>query len=202
MENNSYALLGLMPSLNPRQAGGIEPVEAIPHAIASRTEATLSDYEGSSSSSDEDEEMEDVQSGKAKGEEVPRKLAKGEGRIIRDENGKVIKVILGGDHGVEIEEDVREIDRTGQAIEEDDDSDSESDEGKEAAAKPWGEPMAEWSGEESDAEVEDDVPLSGPRTVGQGIPIGAKKSRVGAKTDVVKGSLPFPSPFHRIEHDG
>jgi nucleolar protein 16 len=176
-----------MPNLNPRQAGGIEPVEPIPFAIASATAATMADLEASSDEDDEDEEdEEDVPT--ASTSAAPTKLAKGLGRIERDESGKVIRIVLGGEHGEEIAEDVVERVRVAGEDSDSEEEDDSEDEDEAMEEKPWGEAMAEWSGEGSDDEVMDEEVVEGPRSVGQGIPIGAKRRKVHAKTDIVRGA--------------
>lgn len=97
---------------------------------------------------------------------------------------------MGGEDGEEISEDIVAPVRG----EEDSDSDDESDDEDDApttVSKPWGEAMDVWSGEESgdEVELEEDFGLVGPRSVGQGIPIGAKRRKVVAKTDVVRRKL-------------
>jgi nucleolar protein 16 len=194
----SYAKLGLLPKLNPRQAGGIEPVEALPYAVRSATAATMADLEALSDADSEEEEEEDDE--EEEEEDTPMAststaeptgsatLAKGLGRIIRDENGKVIKIVLGGDDGQEVEEEVKErVERDSDEEDDDDESDEEEEE-----PKPWGEPMKDWSNDNVEFEEEE---VLGPRTTGQGIPIfGGVRRSVEAKTDVVRGessSLPF-----------
>lgn len=112
---------------------------------------------------------------------------------MRDpETGKILRIVMGGEDGEEISEDIVAPVRG----EEDSDSDDESDDEDDVPArvqKPWGEAMDVWSGEESgdELELEEDFGLVGPRSVGQGIPIGAKRRKVVAKTDVVRRK-PFP----------
>lgn len=189
----SYAKLGLLPKLNPRQAGGIEPVEALPYAIRSATAATMADLEADSEDDqeeDDDEEEEDDEdtpmASTSTAEPTPAAagsatLAKGLGRIIRDENGKVIRIVMGGDDGQEIEEEVKErVERDSDEDDDDDESDEEEEE-----PKPWGEAMKDWSNEGVQFEEEEDL---GPRSTGQGIPIfGGIRRSVEAKTDVVRG---------------
>ena len=181
----SYARLGLMPNLNPRQAGGIEPVEGTPYAIAKAVPASYSDAEDSGDDSDEDEEMVASTSAPTSDAGAPRKLAKGEGRIERDDTGRIVRVVFGGENGAEIVQDVVQRERGGGS---DDEESSNEEEEEEEEAKPWGESMADWSGEGSDDEVLDEVVVTGPRSTGQGIPIGAGRRKVEAKTDIVRGA--------------
>jgi nucleolar protein 16 len=183
--DDSYRILGLMPNLNPRQAGGIEPVEGTPYAVSRAVEATLSDLD--SDSADEESEDEDVPMASTS---APRKLALGEGRIVRDAEGKVIRIEMGGEDGEQVSEEVKE--RVAGESERDDDDEEESDEEEEEVVEeggqtPWGAKMEVWDGEESEEEeLKDEVPL-GPRKTGQGIPIGVRTTKVLAKTDVVRG---------------
>ncbi|KAK4702944.1 nucleolar protein 16, partial [Phenoliferia sp. Uapishka_3] len=181
----NYARLGLMATMNPRQAGGIEPVERTPYAVAASIPANgiYSDAEDSGDDSDEDEEMVASTSAPkptAPAAGAPKKLAKGEGRIERDETGRIVRVVFGGEDGEEIVQDVVQRARGGGS------DDEESSDEEEDEAKPWGEAMADWSGEGSDDEIEDEVVVTGPRSTGQGIPIGAKRRKVAAKTDIVR----------------
>lgn len=191
-----------MSKLNPRQAGGIEPVEPKPYATTSALDSsTLSDLDPASSSDEEDDEMEAGPSTLPPVKALPeKKLVKGQGRIIRDATGKIIQIIMGGegeDGGDAIEEVKERVE--GQSDEDDDDEDDSDDEGddEEVAAmmypkKPWGEPMEVWEGEGSDEEElkdEDLAEWTRPRKVGQGIAVGKalKRQKIIAKTDVVKG---------------
>lgn len=195
-----------MPKLNPRQAGGIEPVEALPYALRAATAATMADLEALSDGDEEEEEEEDdddededtPMASTSKAEPAPAAnagsatLAKGLGRIIRDENGKVIKIVLGGDDGQEVEEEVKE--RVERDSDEEDDDDESDEEGEEP--KPWGEPMKDWSNDNVEFEEEE---ILGPRTTGQGIPIfGGVRRSVEAKTDVVRGES---TSFSRINNE-
>lgn len=198
----SYRILGLMSKLNPRQAGGIEPVEPRPYATTSALDqSTLSDLDPASSSDEEDDEMEAGPSTLPEVKAVPqKKLVRGQGRIIRDENGKIIQIVMGGegeDGGDAIEEVKERI--AGESEEDDDDAEESDDVGdeEEVAAmmypkKPWGEAMEVWEGEGSDeGELmeEDLAEWTKPRKVGQGIAVGKalKRQKIIAKTDVVKG---------------
>lgn len=187
-----------MPNLNPRQAGGIEPVEGVPFAIASATVGTLSDLD---SDSGEESEEEGVPAASTSAPVAPKKLAKGEGRIERDENGKIVRVVFGGEDGEEVEQDVVERVRgEGESDEESEEGDS-SDEEMEVA-KPWGEAMEEWDGEGSEEEVLLSEEELGPRSTGQGIPINVKRRQVVAKTDIVRGAFSFPSRTNAHAADG
>lgn len=174
-----------MPNLNPRQAGGIEPVEGTPFAIAKAVPATYSDAEDSGDDSDEDEEMVASTSAAPAVAGAPKKLAKGEGRIERDETGRIVRVVFGGDDGREIVQDVVQRERGGGS---DDEESSDEDEDESEEVKPWGEAMADWDGEGSGDELLDEVVVTGPRSTGQGIPIGAGRRRVEAKTQIVRGT--------------
>lgn len=195
--SHSYAKLGLLPNLNPRQAGGIEPVEAVPFAVRSATAATMADLEALGSGDDEeeeeaqsdDDEEEDepmASTSTAPAPAAPGTLTKGLGRIVRDENGKVIKIILGGEDGEEIEEEVKErVERDDDEEDDDDESDDEDQVKAGQKPSPWGQPMPDWSTENIEREPEQ---VLGPRSTGQGIPIfGGVRRSVEAKTDVVRG---------------
>lgn len=178
-----------MPTLNPKQAGGIEPIEATPYAVAAAKPGSYADlnldpeHDDDADSQDSDAEDEDEPMVASTSTAPPRKLAPGEGRIERDETGKIVRVVVGGANGTEIVQDVFQRPARAEG-EESSDSEGESDEEEEE--KPWGEAMAEWSGEGSDDEVLDEEVITGPRRTGQGIPIGAKRRKVAAKTDVVR----------------
>ncbi|GAA5898426.1 Nop16p [Sporobolomyces salmoneus] len=202
----NYAALGLLGTLDPRQVGGLEPsLDHVPYAVRSATNPTTLEEldeivpEAYESSSDEEDEEEISSSGKkgkksskGKGKEKEKeqkqeKLAPGMARIIRDENGNVLKIVVGTEDGAEVEEDIVAPNRGGA------DSDSEeedSDEEEEAEEKPWGEPMKDWDVTEDkfvdeDEEMEDEEEKD-PRKFKQGIPIEGALKRVHAKTDVVR----------------
>lgn len=193
---DSYRALGLMPNLNPRQAGGIEPIEATPFALRQQTAYDMQDLEMLNPDDDDDDELEIEEPEEVEEEAVPpvastSKLGKGLARIVRDENGKVVGFVTVGEDGGEVEEKVvapvRKDDEEGEDSDEDgDESDEDEAAANDEGKKPWGNGMAEWSGEESDAELEDELVDEGPRSTGQGIPLNAKKTRVLAKTDVVR----------------
>jgi hypothetical protein len=125
------------------------------------------------------------------------KLAKGFGRIERDENGKVIRIVLAGDDGEEITETVKTRQERGDDSDEDDDEgDDDTSEEEDSAmshkdtSTPWGQPIPDWEGEGSrpiEWEEEDEQVNKGTSTRGQGIPIGGRFTKVQAKTDVVRG---------------
>lgn len=200
-----------MSKLNPRQAGGIEPVEPKPFASTSALDnGTLSDLDPATSDEEDDGDEAMPAATEAVAPVVEKKLAKGEGRIIRDASGKIVRIVMGGEgsDGEDVVEDVKER----VAGESDSDDDDESDEEaapappKKSAAKPWGEAMEVWDGEGSDeGELEEDdvSEYLRPRKVGQGIAVGAKRRRIVAKTDVVKGAYRARSPsltLAELEH--
>lgn len=184
-----------MPNLNPRQAGGIEPVEPVPFALAQQTAATMDDLLDANfddDSDDEEEEDEDTpmastSTAPAPQAAAPAKLAPGMARIIRDANGKVIRIVLAGEDGNEVEEDVKQIERADGDDDDDDEEESDEDDAPAAAptTTPWGAPMTEWASERGDALLEE-LPLTGARKTGQGIPIHPRREKVEAKTDVVR----------------
>lgn len=194
---HSYARLGLMPTMNPKQAGGIEAVEGVPYAIASATPATMEDLErldlegdAESDDDDDDEEEEDeMPVASTSTASQPGKLAKGFGRIERDENGKVIRIVLAGEDGEEKVEEVKDREEREMEEEDDDDEDSSDEDGEEDDSTPWGKPLPEWEGEGSRPIKWEAEPATAPRTRGQGIPINGGFTRVEAKTDVVRGEL-------------
>lgn len=194
-----------MATLNPRQAGGIVPIEPTPFAISQMTPNEVSDLlESDSEEEDSDSEEEEevgVPKVVTKKEEEGRKLGKGEGRIVRDPvTGKVLRIVLGGEgeDGEDVTEEVKErVEGESESDDDDEDSDDEEVERSLAGGKdeknPWGEAMEVWSGEESEGEELDlgeDFGLVGPRSVGQGIPIGMGKGmgrrKVVGKTEVVR----------------
>lgn len=189
----SYAALGLLPSLNPRQAGGLEADPNVtPFAIAAATPDTLEDLERSLENDEEMEEGEEDESGgetvkadKGKGkakEDAP--LKPGMARIIRDEKGNVIKIVVGGENGEEIEEKVVEPSRTG--ADSDDDDEDESDDEDAEEEQPWGPPLKDWDAQR--AVEQEHGSLEGlSKKSKQGIPIFGAPLQVEAKTDIVRG---------------
>lgn len=187
-----------MPSLDPRQSGGVEPDRhAVPYAVASATSATvddldavLEDAEMASCSDSEDEEKQKDVKGKGK-ERAPAKeeeLKPGMARIIRDETGKIVKIVLAGEDGAEVEEDIVEPSRAAGADDSDDDDEDDDEEEEEetaAAAQPWGPAMKDWDAHP--AQEKEHGALEGvTRNSRQGIPIFGAPRHVEAKTDVVR----------------
>lgn len=192
----SYAALGLLGTLDPRQVGGVEPsLDHVPYAVRSATNPTTLEEldtiipESYDSSDGEDEEVEAAltrkDKGKGKEKEKEKKLGVGMARIIRDEQGKVLRIVVGNEDGEEVEEEIVEPSRGGE------DSESEEEEEEE---KPWGEEMKDWDVTEADMKdeemVDEDVERD-PRKIPQGIPIEGGLRKVQAKTDVVRGKLLF-----------
>ncbi|GAA5872387.1 hypothetical protein JCM3774_004507 [Rhodotorula dairenensis] len=194
----NYAALGLMPSLDPRQSGGVEPDRhAVPFAVASATAATVDDLDailedaemgssaGSDSDSEEDQQQQQLRDVKGKGKE--RVSAQDEGalkpgmaRIIRDETGKVVKIVMAGEDGAEVEEDIVEPSRAAGGDDSDDDDEEEEEE-----AEPWGPAMKDWDAHP--AQEKEHGALQGvTRNSRQGIPIFGAPRHVEAKTDVVR----------------
>lgn len=184
--------------MDPRQVGGVEPsLDHVPFAVRSATNPTTLEEldtilpESYDESSDDDQDEESVEkkkksSNKGKGKEsVVEKLGPGMARIIRDENGNVLKIVVGNEDGQEIEEDIVPPNRT------EEDSESEEEEEEEEEEKPWGEEMKDWDVTEEhfkDQEMQDLEDLErDPRKLPQGIPIEGGPRRVEAKTDVVRG---------------
>lgn len=186
--------------------GGLEPaLDHVPYAVRSATNPTTLEeideivpdvYESSDDEAEDEDESTTAAvgqkkkksvKGKEKEEPKAKKLAPGMARIIRDENGNVLKIVVGNEDGEEVEEDVVAPNRGG---EESEDEDSEEEE--EAEAKPWGEAMKDWDvGQDrfvdEDEEMEDEE--RDPRKFKQGIPIEGALKRVTAKTDVVRGQF-------------
>lgn len=180
-----------MPTLNPRQAGGIEPVEGVPYAITSATlrPTNIDDLtavlDAAAGDSDSDS---DTQANISKPAAVEKVLAKGEGRIVRDSEGKIIGIVMGGEDGIEIEESIVAQVRGADDSDSDDEDDEEEDvDEEEQKQTPWGNEMEDWDGEGSqDEEMQiEAVDYYQPRSVGQGIPIGAKREIILPKTDIV-----------------
>ncbi|KAM0747361.1 hypothetical protein T439DRAFT_329095 [Meredithblackwellia eburnea MCA 4105] len=189
----NYRALGLLPTLNPRQAGGIEPIEGTPYALQNQREAdwSLEDLDDDEEGGSEDEGGEDVgmELGKEESkEQIKRPLAVGEGRIERDPvTGKVLRVVVGGANGQEVVHSVFERPPR-QEGDSDSDSGDEDDivlDDEDNGETPWGKPMGEWEGEQEGYVIPDEKVVQGPRRTGQGIPIGVGKTKVLAKTDVV-----------------
>ncbi|BGP58626.1 hypothetical protein JCM8202_006397 [Rhodotorula sphaerocarpa] len=192
----NYAALGLLPSLDPRQSGGVEadPL-AVPYAVSSATPATVEDLDAiledaeMQPSSDESDGEETDRKGKGKARAAPEppvqeELKPGMARIIRDETGKIVKIVLAGEDGAEVEEDVVDPKRTGASDDEDDESDEDDDDDK-PVAEPWGPPMKDW--EAQPANEREHGSLQGViRNSRQGIPIFGAPMHVEAKTDVVR----------------
>lgn len=208
---SSYAALGLLGTLDPRQVGGLEPsLDHVPYAVRSATNPTTLDelddivpeeYESSDEEEQEggNDEVKTKKSAKGKEKESAKekKLAPGMARIIRDENGNVLKIVVGNEDGDEVEEDVVAPNRGGEDSE-DEDSEEEEEEEEE---KPWGEPMKDWDVTEDklvdeDEEMEDEAERD-PRKFKQGIPIEGALKRVTAKTDVVRGTCCTVPPLAR-----
>ncbi|KAM0787164.1 hypothetical protein ACM66B_006414 [Microbotryomycetes sp. NB124-2] len=230
----TYAAMGLMPTMNPRQAGGLEPVENVPYAVKHRTEPTMQDMEhfdeNASASEEEQEEKEGEQDEAADRLSTPPlptkpepKLEPGMARIIRDDTGKVIKVVLPGQDGYEVEHEVKSREERGE-VDEDEDEDEESDDDDDEddaenegetqqektqaarsnkrkvddSATPWGKPLATWTGEGSD-ESEPESEVEGDLRPGkQGIPLVAKRRKVKAKTAVVKELEDLAAQEHKV----
>ncbi|GAA6016620.1 hypothetical protein JCM10207_000124 [Rhodosporidiobolus poonsookiae] len=189
--DKNYAALGLLHSSNPRQAGGLEPEQHVPFAVATATPATVEDLETALDEqlASSDEEDEGVQPQLlAEQPAAVEKLKPGMARIVRDEHGNVVSIIVGGDNGDEHEEKVQAPERGGEDSE-DEGSDEEGEE-----AKPWGEAMKDWSvGSAQDELQHDDGVVSEvsyeeqrPLKTRQGIPIGGGVRKVPAKSDAVR----------------
>lgn len=188
----NYAALGLLNSLDPRQSGGVEAdLKAVPYATAHATPATVEDLDAiledaemdGSSSEDEDDEQSKKGKGKERASEpVKEELKPGMARIIRDENGKVIKIVLAGEDGAEVEEAVVEPSRTAGG---DDDDEDEDEDSEEEEAEPWGPAMKDWDA--GPAQEKEFGSLEGvTKNSKQGIPIFGAPRQVEAKTDVVR----------------
>ncbi|GAA6053997.1 hypothetical protein JCM3770_002410 [Rhodotorula araucariae] len=205
----NYAALGLLPRLDPRQTGGIEPEERVPSALATATAATVEDLDaamaaGDASSSDEDDDDDGEREAAAAEKPVEKEpLKPGMARIVRDEQGNVVSIIVGTADGEEVEEKVRAPERTGESSDEEDDDSGAEDEapakkgtgwakkarGKAQAGErtPWGAPMKDWDA--APANEADFGALEGvtkAKDVKQGIPIFGAPRDVEAKTDVVR----------------
>ncbi|GAA5937817.1 hypothetical protein JCM1841_004067 [Sporobolomyces salmonicolor] len=190
----NYAALGLLSTLDPRQAGGLEHGVHTPFAVSSATPATVEDLEAAleaelSSSSDEEDD-EPVASTSTAAPPKKEKLQPGMARIIRDEQGNVVRIVVGGENGEEIEEDIKAPDRSNEPKEEDEDEDEDDESDEEE--NPWGEPMKDWDVSEVAPDAEEDVDedeemdVGEPRAPKQGIPIDGALRKVTAKTDVVR----------------
>ncbi|GAA6030625.1 hypothetical protein JCM8097_006244 [Rhodosporidiobolus ruineniae] len=195
----NYAALGLLSTSNPRQTGGLEPVAHTPYAVASATPATVEDLEAAleaqiGDSSDEDEEPRASTSAAAPKKE--EKLRPGMARIIRDEKGNVVSIVMGGDNGEEKEEKLKAPQRGGEdseGEEDEEESDDEEEKAQEEVNTPWGAPMRDWSvtkAEEAPLAFEEDEEMDeaevDPKKTKQGIPLGGGVKKVAAKSDVIR----------------
>lgn len=177
----NYARLGLMSNVNPRLSGGIEKDASA--LIASRKRAreeemTMSDFERDEQQDDDgalesdEESQRTAQAPTSQRQKENDKMLVGFGRIIRDENGKPIKIVLPGQDGEpEVVEKVKNIVRSA----DDDDDEDESDEDEQET--PWGATMRDFT----DAKLD-----HLPSTAAQGIPFNPSRGQVEAKTAVVK----------------
>ncbi|GAA5851982.1 hypothetical protein JCM8547_000117 [Rhodosporidiobolus lusitaniae] len=195
----NYAALGLLSTANPRLAGGLEPVGHTPYAVASATPATVEDLEAALDAelSSDDEEGDELEaSTSAAPAKKKEKLKPGMARIVRDEQGNVVSIIVGGQNGEEKEEKVVAPDRTGEESEDDDDEDNEEEKAQEDEENtPWGKPMKDWTvptaeqavqfEREDEAMEETEEPTKVVKPT-QGIAIGGGVKKVGAKSDVVR----------------
>lgn len=173
-------------------------------------------------SSDEDNDAETKQREAGKKDEEP--LKPGMARIIRDEQGNVVSIVVGTADGAEVEEKVRAPERTGESSDEEDEGESGDEEeaaaprakkakkaskGKGKAAQeahedddeatPWGKPMRDWDA--APAAEHDFGALEGvakAKDVRQGIPLFGAGRNVEAKTDVVRGASPPLSPLRSL----
>jgi hypothetical protein len=195
------------------------------------TSATMADLDAavdaelSSDSEDDDEaEEEGASKKKGKGKEVEKKeekLKPGMARIVRDESGNVVSIIVGGQHGEEVEEKIVEPSRAaageGSDSEDEDESDDEDEfavmnpkpkqpkqkKAKKAETSPWGAPMKDWTVKNADEvpQFDDDEDLEmreaeevktrKPAAVRQGIEVGGPVKRVAAKSEVIRGAFCF-----------
>ncbi|KDE03635.1 hypothetical protein MVLG_05885 [Microbotryum lychnidis-dioicae p1A1 Lamole] len=186
----NYRALGLLPALNPRQAGGLEPLESTPFALDRMTEATMQDLETYDPEQDGDsDEGEEGEDGEGQGivEKKEKALVPGLGRIERDPvTGKALRIVLPGlKGGPEIVQQVKAVDRSMHDQEDEDEDEDDVEDGKET---PWGEPMKDWDEDEwMGIEEEQEVEMMNEGK--QGIPIGKgakRKGPVEPKTEVVK----------------
>ena len=184
--------MGLLGTLDPRQVGGVEPsLDHVPYAVRSATNPTTleeldtiipDDYDSSDAEDEEVSASLTTKKDKGKEKEKEKKLGPGMARIIRDSEGKVLRIVVGNEDGDEVEEEIVEPSRGG------DDSESEEEEEEE---KPWGEEMKDWDVKDSDfrdEEMQDEDVERDPRKLPQGIPIEGGLRNVQAKTDVVRGT--------------
>lgn len=168
--------------------------------------AAHADAEAQSDSDDEDDEP-TASTSKAVVEE---KLKPGMARIVRDENGNVVSIIVGGQNGEEVEEKIVEPSRAagGEDGEGSDDNDESDDEEEKEEPSPWGAPMKDWSVKNADEVPQFDdsedlvmadaaTAVRKPAKVKQGIEISGPVKRVAAKSEVIRGtSLPSPLPLY------
>ncbi|BGP20936.1 hypothetical protein JCM10213_000563 [Rhodosporidiobolus nylandii] len=194
----NYAALGLLVTSNPRQQGGLVPKAHTPYAVSSATPATVEDLEAALdaqlSSDSEDEGDEPVASTSAAGAAKEEKLKPGMARIVRDENGNVVSIIMGTETGAEVEEKLKAPVRGGEDSEDEEGSEDEEVEEEQEEKTPWGAPMKDWSvqkaeeapafDDDEDLEMLEDEPQ--PLRTKQGIPVGGGVKKVAAKSDVVR----------------
>ncbi|GAA5970380.1 hypothetical protein JCM11641_001688 [Rhodosporidiobolus odoratus] len=207
--DKNYASLGLLHSSNPRQAGGLEPTSFTPFAISSATPQTVQDLEAAldaqigSSDSETDSEQDGEGEEETKGKGREEKLRPGMARIVRDQQGNVVSIIMGGEDGRERQEKVKAPIRGGEDSEseaEDDEEEQEEASGDETMT-PWGPPMKDFSTRKAEnalaaEEEEDEEMLSEgegggqegfpqPLKTKQGIPLGGPLRIVAPKSAVV-----------------
>lgn len=86
--DSSYAALGLIHTLNPSASGGVEPIEATGHSEDASVNLTAASTASQSNAT--------------------RPIPKGHGRIVRDEDGNVLRVELAEEDEEMPEDDGRE----------------------------------------------------------------------------------------------
>ncbi|GAA6003958.1 Nop16p [Rhodotorula paludigena] len=191
----NYAALGLLPTMNPRQNGGIEAASRVPTAISHATSATVEDLDAAmeaaeSGSEDEDEEdAEDEEAEQAAETGADEPLKPGMARIIRDEHGNVVSILVGQADGQALEEKVHAPERTGEDSDDDDEEDEEEEEGEAAKqadeSTPWGKPLKDWDAQPA-RETEHGSLEGVVKNARQGISFFGADMNVPAKTDVVR----------------
>ncbi|GAA5897610.1 hypothetical protein JCM8208_000209 [Rhodotorula glutinis] len=214
----NYAALGLLPTLDPRQTGGLEPEARVPLAVATASSATVDDLDAAMAAADDESDSDDDEPEQDKEEEEKKEeaLKPGMARIVRDEQGNVVSIIVGTADGAEVEEKVHAPDRTGESSDEDDEDDDEDEEEEQQAAAaavkkgrkgekkgkgkgkasggdddgeatPWGRPMKDWDAAPAvEADFGATEGVAKAKDVRQGIPIFGAGRSVEAKTDVVR----------------
>ncbi|GAA5845924.1 hypothetical protein JCM9279_002426 [Rhodotorula babjevae] len=190
----NYAALGLLPTLDPRQTGGLEPEARVPLAIASASRATVDDLDAAMAAADDAESDSDDDDGEPEVDEPAEKkkaeaLKPGMARIVRDAQGNVVSIIVGTADGAEVEEKVHAPDRTGESSDEDEDDEEEDEEVEQVASaqkRKKGEEKVRGKGKGKAQGADEDEPTPWGRPMKDWDAAPAVESDFGATEGVAK----------------